>query len=159
MFDLGNGGLTWKNATDRKEGGLHDRIHSSAHARLFSDIIAIDYIELQLLFEDISLYFLWQLLPDFVRAIKAVEQEYRAFLGIFQHIHALKEGILVTGHKIRLLCFDQIGSADRLWSKAQVRHSHRAGLFRVIVEVALSKVARLFADDLDRVLVCTDGAI
>ena len=65
----------------------------------------------------------------------------------------------MAGHEVRLVRFDEIRCADGFWSKAQVRHGHRAGFLRVVVEVALGEVVGLFADDLDRVLVRADCAV
>ena len=63
MFDLSNGRFTRKDSTDGKEGCLHDGIHASTHARLFSNIIAVDDVELEFLCDNILLHFLWQFIP------------------------------------------------------------------------------------------------
>ena len=63
----------------------------------------------------------------------------------------------MAGDELRLVY--QIGSADRLGTKAQVRDGGSAGFLRVVNEVALRPVLGLFADDLDRVLVRADRAI
>ena len=54
---------------------------------------------------------------------------------------------------------NQVSALDRLRAKAQVRHSHGAGLLRVVNEITLRVIRRLFADDLDRVLVRADRAV
>ena len=54
---------------------------------------------------------------------------------------------------------DQIGRADRLRAEAQMRHRHRAGLLRVIDEIALRVIVRLLADDLDGIFVRADRAV
>ena len=64
-----------QDAADGEEGGLHDRVHAAAHAGLFSNIVAVDHVELQLLFDDVCLDFTGQIVPDLLRAIEAVEQE------------------------------------------------------------------------------------
>ena len=46
-----------KDTADGEEGRLHDGVHASAHAGLFSDIVAVDDIELEFLLDDILLHF------------------------------------------------------------------------------------------------------
>ncbi len=81
MFDLFNGSFAGQDAADGEEGCLHDGVHASAHAGLFSDFVAVDHIELELLLEDILLDFNGELIPDFIRTIQAVEQESGAGLA------------------------------------------------------------------------------
>ncbi len=54
---------------------------------------------------------------------------------------------------------DQVRRVDRVGSETQVRNGARAGLFRVIHEVALRIVLGFLADDLDRVLVRAHRAV
>ncbi|MBV6467451.1 MAG: hypothetical protein PGMFKBFP_02812 [Anaerolineales bacterium] len=152
-FDLGDGGFARQHAADGEEGRLHDGVHAPAHAGLLGHFVAVDDVEFEFLFDDVLLHFQREFAPDLVGGIHAVEQEDRAFLGVFQHVHALEEGELVTGHEVGLIEFDQIRRADGLRPEAQVRDRHRAGLLGVVVEVALGVVVGLFADDLDGVLV------
>ena len=60
---------------------------------------------------------------------------------------------------MKLALRDQVRRADRLRAEAQVRDRHRAGLLRVVDEIALGVVVGLVADDLDRVLVGADRAV
>ena len=110
-----------------------------SHACLFGDIVAVDDVELEFLFNDRGLNFAWQVVPDFILSKQAVEQEDRAFFGVFQNIIALEEAELVTGHKIRLICLDEIGctewvlvqSAGEKWSSDLISSSHtRSSLAR-----------------------------
>ena len=75
MLDFFNGSFARQDAADGKEGRLHDGVHASAHAGLFSDFVAVDDIELELLLDDVLLDFDGQIVPDFIRAIQTVEQE------------------------------------------------------------------------------------
>jgi hypothetical protein len=65
----------------------------------------------------------------------------------------------VAGDEARHAVLDQIGRADRTRAEAQVRHRHRAGLLRVVDEVALRRELGRLAEDLDRVLVGRHRAI
>src|SRR3989304_571291 len=159
MFDLSNGRLGRQNSTDGEKGGLHDGIHASTHAGLFRDLVTIDDVELEFLLDDVFLYFNGKVVPNFIGTIQTIEQESAAQLGIFEHIHALKEVELMTGDKGCLVHLNEIRRADGLRPEAQVRYRHCAGLLRVVIEIALREVVGLFADDLDRVLVRADRAI
>ena len=76
---------------------------------------------------------------------------------ILQHVSPLDERELMAGHELGL--FNQVRRLDRMRAETQVRHRHRAGLLRVIDEVALRIVVGALGDDLDRVLVGADGAV
>src|SRR6266545_6676008 len=65
----------------------------------------------------------------------------------------------MTGDEIRLIQLNEIRRTDWLRTKSQMRHCHRAGFLRVVIEVALGEVISLFTDDLDRVLVRADCSI
>src|SRR5207253_1712351 len=91
-----------------------------------------------------------EVIPDFVRTERAVQQKGGGRRSGRQHIETLEEIELVASDEIRRL--DQVRCVDRLRTEAQVRDGHRARLLRVIDEVALGVQVRLGADDLDRVL-------
>src|SRR5437867_11706082 len=63
----------------------------------------------------------------------------------------------MDGDETRTL--NQVGALDRLWTKTQVRHSHRSGFLRIVNEIALRVIGRFFADDLDRILVGTNSTV
>ena len=65
----------------------------------------------------------------------------------------------MAGYEVGLICLDQIWGMDRLGAETQVRGGNRAGFLRVVNEVALSVVRGFLADDLDRVLVGSDGSV
>ncbi len=157
FLDLLDGFRLGQDVGQSEEAGLHDGIETTTHARFARHLIAVDDPELQLLLEDGLLDFAGQMLPDLIRAVGGVQQEGRAVIGILQNVEPLQEVELMTGDKGGLL--DEIGRVDRLGAKAQVRDRDRAGLLGVVDEVALGVVVGLFADDLDGVLVGTDGAV
>ena len=60
-------------------------------------------------------------------------------------------------NEVRLV--NQVGGLDRLLAEAQMGHRHAAGLLGIIVEVSLCVHVGVVADDLDGVLVGTDGTV
>jgi len=66
---------------------------------------------------------------------------------------------LVAGNKVSLTFRDEVGGADWVGSETQMRDSYSAGFLRVILKVTLSVVGGLVTNDLDRVLVGTNGTI
>ena len=114
-------------------------------------------IELQLLLDDLFLDGARQVIPDCVCVERTVEQECGAGLRVLEHVDALQERELVAGHEAGSA--DEIAGADRLGTEAQVRSGQRAGLLRVIYEIALRIILCVFADDLDGVLVGAHGSI
>ena len=157
LLDGGDGFLARQHAADGEEAGLHDGVDAASHARFFGHRIGVDDVELQLLIEQLLLHRDRQVVPDFLRRVRAVEQEGRARLRQLEHIEALHERELMAGHKIRLR--DEIGGTDGPRPEAQVRYRHGAGFLRVIDEVALGVEVGVLADDLDGVLVGAHGAV
>ena len=64
---------------------------------------------------------------------------------------------VVAGHEVSLV--DVVGAADGLVAETQVADGHAAGLLGVILEVCLNILISVVADDLDGVLVSTDGTV
>ena len=56
-------------------------------------------------------------------------------------------------------CVIEIGRPDRPRAKAQMRDRHRAGFFRIVNEISLREIVRVFADDFDRLLVRAHGSV
>ena len=97
------------------------------------------------------------MVPDLIRPHRAVEQQDCALGRLLEHVVAFEEAELVHADEVGLA--DQVGRLDGMRPKAQVRDGARAGLLRVVDEIALRVVVSFFADDLDRVLVGADGAV
>ena len=146
-----------KNAADREEACLHDRVDAVAHSCIAGNVVAVDHVELQLLLDDLGLRLARNMLPDLFRTVRRIQKEDCAGCGRSHDVHPLKEGELVAGHEVRL--GDEIGGADRLRSETQVRSRHRTRLLRVVNEVALRVVGSVAADDLDGVLVGAHRAV
>ncbi len=157
LLDSGDGFIAGQHAADGEEAGLHDGVDAPAHAGFLGHAVAVDHVEPQFLGDDLPLHGTGQLIPDFILAERAVEQENRAGVSGLEHINALEEGELVAGDKIG--AGDQVAGVDRLGAEAQMGGGDGAGLLRVIDEVALGIVISIFADDLDGVFVGADGAV
>ncbi len=97
------------------------------------------------------------MVPNFCSRIGTVQQQRGAILGGAQDIVGAEKLELMYGNEIRAL--DQIGAVNGTIAEAQVRHRHRARLFRVVNKIALGVIRSLFTNYLDRVFVCADRAI
>ena len=89
FLDLGDGFVARQDAGDGEEAGLHDGVDAAAHAGLLGNIVGVDDVELEFLLDDVLLDFLRQLVPDFLRAVDAVQQEDRAGLGILERCRSV----------------------------------------------------------------------
>ena len=159
VFDLRDRFFTWQHTGYGKKAGLHDGVDAVAHAGLFSHIIGVDGVELQLLFYDGGLRFARQVVPDLFRSVDAVEQENAARLGIFENVKAFQEVELVACHEVGCVGSDQVRRQDWLGTKAQVADRQRAGFLGIVNKVTACIVFGFFTDDLDRVLVGAHGSI
>ena len=131
----GEGLLARQDAAEGKEAGLHHRVDVGPHARLARHLVGIDLLHLNPLAADLSAQGFRQPRPGVCWRKGAIEQKHAAGLDAGQQIEALDEIPLVAGHKRGPL--DQVGGADRLGPKAQVRHRDRTRLFGVVNEIAL----------------------
>jgi len=156
-LDLFDGFILGQDAGNGEKAGLHDRVHARAHARALGDRIAVNVVKLDFFLKDLGLDPLGQLVPNLVLREGAVEEERGAGRGIAQNVGLKEEFVLVAGDEAGLL--DQVRAVDRVGAEAQVRRRARAGLFRVVHEVALRVEIGFLADDLDGVLVCAHGAV
>ena len=149
--------LARQDAGNREEAGLHDRVDPAAHAGVLRDLDRVDHVELQFLLDQVRLDLARQLVPDLVGTERRVQEEDPARDRLARHVVLVEEDELVAGDEVRPL--DEVRGTDLPRPEAQVRDRDRAGLLRVVDEVALGVVVRLLADDLDRVLVRADGAV
>ena len=157
MANPGEGLLARQDAAEGKEAGLHHRVDVGPHARLARHLVGIDLLHLNPLAADLSAQGFRQPRPGVCWRKGAIEQKHAPGLDAGQQIEALDEIPLVAGHKRGPL--DQVGGADRLGPKAQVRHRDRTRLFGVVNEVGLGIQIGALANDLDRRLVGPHRAI
>ena len=116
-----------QHATNRKEASLHDGVDSAAHARLARDSVSVDHIKLELLLEDGLLHLPREMVPNFVRPKRGIQQECSSIFGCREHVHAIHELKLVTSDKAGL--GDQISGFDGIRPEAKMRNGDGASLF------------------------------
>ena len=92
------------------------------------------------------------------RSPLAVEKELSAGLYIVYYLIVLEDiRRIVAGNKI---CLGYIvRGLDRLITESEVRNGNAAGLLGVVLEVSLDKLICVVTDDLDGVLVSTNGSV
>ncbi len=122
-------------------------------------MVRVNHVEFQFLFHQRLLHLARQVIPHHFRPVQAVQQEHAARARVLEHVKTLQEGEIVAGHKVGVAFADEIRGANGLGAKAQMRNRHRAGFLGIVHKVALAKVAALFADDLDGVLVGAHRAV
>ena len=55
-----------KDVRDRKKTGLHDCAGTPTEPRFLGNLVSVDHVKLELLFDDVALHFTRQLIPDFI---------------------------------------------------------------------------------------------
>ncbi len=121
--------------------------------------MSVNHVEVQSFLDDLLLDFVWEIIPDGIWSIDAVEEEDTSRPGVLEYIETLQEGELVACDKAGLTGANQIGRVDGIRPEAQVRDGDRPRFLGVVDEVALCIVAGLLADNLDRILVGSHRAI
>ena len=148
--------LARQHSGEGEEAGLQDDVGPSGEADLAGDPAGVDRVHVDVLGEDLLLHRARQRVPHLVRRARAVEQQRRAVRRAAEHVDPLEQPELVAADEARLL--HEVGRPDRLRPEAEVRDRLRAGLLRVVDEVAL-RVQALVPEDLDRVLVRADRPV
>jgi hypothetical protein len=97
------------------------------------------------------------MIPHLVWPEGTVQQEDGAVRSEAKDVRARDEPELMTGHEARRR--DQARRVDRLRTEAQVRDRLGTRFVRVVHEVSLRVEPRILRDDLDAVLVRTDGSV
>ena len=144
-------------AREPEEARLHDRVDPAAGPGLGRDGERVDHPQLDRLVDDRRLHVRRQVLPHLVRAVRGVQQERRPALRVLEDPDPFEQPELVAGDEVGVI--HEVGGADRLRPEAEVGDRDRARLARVIDEVALGEQPGALADDLDRRLVRTHGAV
>ena len=157
-LDGGDGVVARQDAAQREEAGLHDRVDAALHARVIAATLSASMtIQPQPLVDD-------GLLHRGGRWSQTSSGPYGLFSrktapGVATERTSTRSRNANWWQATNCASRDEIRGLNGPGPEAQVRHRHRAGLLRVVDEVALREERRLLADDLDRVLVRADGAV
>ena len=89
-----------QNRGDGEEANLQNRVHAAAHAGIARHLIGVDHIKLGALGNDLLLNRAREMVPNFIRAERAVEQESAAGNQGAEHVVALEEYPLMTSDEI-----------------------------------------------------------
>ena len=157
FFDGGDGCVAGQHTANRKETSLHDGVDACAHTGRTSHGVSVNHKKAQLLFDDGFLHLAGNVLPDFGGTKWRVQQERGTRLRGGQNIDTIQELKLVASHEVRFA--NQIGGANRVRAKAQMRNRNRAGFLRIVDEITLREVVRSLPDDFDGILVGADGSV
>ena len=87
----------------------------------------------------------------------AVQKECAAVYQFLAHVELADVCRVVACNEVGLV--DEVGGLDGLLTESQVRHGNTAGLLGVVIKVCLCIHVGVVADDLDGVLVGTDGTV
>ena len=151
-------GLFRHNLSQREECRLQNGVGALAHANLDSQINCVDGVQLNVVLCDVTLCLSRHVLVQLFRRPLAVNQEYAARLYVVDHLVALDNvGRVVACNEVSLV--DIVRGLDRLSTEAQMRYGYAASLLGVVLEVSLYVVIGVVADNLDGVLVCTNGTV
>ena len=130
-----------------EECHLHHGVNTRSQTALARDFGRINHIETGFLLIQDRLNFLRQTRPDFIHAVRGIEQENTARLQTLGHLIFIDKLQLMAADKISLRY--QIRGTDRLLTDAQVRNGQATCFFRVIDEIALRVPRRGVTDNLD----------
>src|SRR5690606_6885390 len=146
LLDAFESTISRQDIGEREEARLHDRVDATAQAALTRDPACIDREKAKVFRDHDLLHLERQAIPYLVGGEGSVEKHGRSSLRALEHIDPLEEGEMMARDEVSAP--DEIGRADRAWAEAEMRHRHRAGLLRVVDEIALDVILRRRADDL-----------
>ena len=150
--------LGGKDLRQGEECGLEHRVGALAHADLRRKVDCVDQVDGDVVLGNVALRLGRHLLCELGVIPLAVDQEGAARLDVADHLEALDDVAgVVASDEVGL--GDVVRRADRGVAKAQVADGDAAGLLGVVLEVGLDVLVRVVADDLDGVLVRTDGTV
>ena len=142
----------------REERRLQNGVRTLAHAYLLGKVDSVYHVKLDVVLCDVALGGSVKMLGKLLKAPLAVYKEHAAGLDITDDGEVLCD--VCRNMACNEVCLVYVVRAlDGLVAEAQVRDGNAAGLFRVVLEVCLNILVGMVADDLDGVLVCTDGTV
>ena len=151
FFDFRDGPVFGQHAGNGEKANLHHGVDPSAHARIFGHLEGVDHVKLQLFLNDLTPYRARQMPPHFAGAEMRIQKKGAAPAEILEHVVAFEKYELVAAHEIRLV--HEIGRADRLGAKTQMRNRDRTRFFGIVNKIALGEIVRVFSDDFDGIFI------
>src|SRR5699024_7591536 len=146
------------NLSQCEECGLENGIGALAHTDLDCQVDCVDGVQLDVVLCDVALLGSCQMMLELLGSPLAVNQEYAARLYVTHDREVLGDvGRVAAGNEVCLI--DVVRALDRLVAKTQMRYGNAAGLLGVVLEVCLYILVGVVTDDLDGVLVCTNGTV
>src|SRR6266508_41867 len=119
LLDRRNRLLAWHHAGQREKAGLQDGVGARSEPERERDLRGVDDVQLQLLDDDLLLHFARQLVPNFVRAERAVEEDRAALGGCGEHVDL--EQIVEFVHADEASRLDEIRRMNGFRTEPQMR--------------------------------------
>ena len=135
-----------------EEGHLHHGVDTCRQATFAGNFGGVNHKEAGFFLVQHRLHFLRQPRPDFINAVRGVNQENTARFQALRHLIFIDKLQLVAADKICLR--NKVSRANRVFADAQVGNGQPARFFGVIDEIALGIPRRRIADDFDVVFGC-----
>ena len=157
LLDQGDRLLFGKDFADLEERRLHHRVDPGSETDALSNFECVDVEEPKLFFDDLLLHLAGQMVEDLIGRNLTVQEEHATLAKRSEHVVAADIRRIVTGDEIGVV--DQPRHLKRALAEAKVADRDAAALLGVVGEVRLSVQIGVVADDLDGVLVRSDGAV
>jgi hypothetical protein len=124
-LDVLDGLFLGQDVRQGEERRLQGDVETAAEADFLGHAVTVQHVKLHLFLDDLFLGVGRQVVPHLVGGQRAVEQEGRALLGVFQDVVLAHEVVVVAGHEVGLL--NEVGRADGLFAEPQVADGDGAG--------------------------------
>ena len=119
ILDGADGLIMGQHAGDGKKTDLHHGVDASSHAAFAGHPAGVDDEETSLLPDEVMLSHLRQMVPDFVRLERRVEQQCATRRELLRNVEPLEEQRLMAADEIRFA--HQVAGANRTRAETQMR--------------------------------------
>ena len=110
--------LERNDVSELEESRLEDSVDTSTHTCLFTELNAVDDVEVDIVLSDISLYLSGEVSIELFGAPDSVEEESTAGLDVRNHIVLVDIALVMTGNEISLV--DEVSGLDRSLTETEV---------------------------------------
>ncbi len=142
---------------DTEESALENGVGTVAKTYFLSYLGSVDVVDSDIVFGEITLDMVGKVLCKFFAVPYGVEQECAAVTQTTGNVVHIEVSLNVACHEVRGVY--QICGTDRTVTETKVRAGETARLLGVVCEICLAVLIGIVADNLDRVLVCANGAV